>query len=99
MIPLLYGIVSDYGRNGRALNEVCLETASKENVILQIIRGDYGGTLLEIWCLDRDCSSLTDASEDIARDVLHAAAELGETLSAKTIDWIEDKLGLVRGVA
>ena len=99
MIPLLYGIVSDYGRLGRALNEVPLEDASRASIILQIIRGDYGGQLLEVWCLDRDTSTLTDASEDIALDVLHQAAELGETLASKTVDWIEGKLGLISGVA
>lgn len=99
MIPLLYGIVSDYGRNGRALNEVCLENAGREQIVLQVMRGDYGGKLLEIWCLDRDSSSLTDASEEIAHAVLETAAEWGETLSLKTIEWIEDTLGLIAGVA
>ena len=99
MIPLLYGIVSDYGKNGRALNEVPLEDASKQSVILQIIRGDYGGQLLEVWCLDREESVFTDESEDIAHEVLHQAADLGETLAAKTLDWVERKLGLISGVA
>lgn len=93
MIPPTYYLKLDFGRLGRE-SVINWERATREDVILDILDGDHGGKLLAVHCIDRDANRWDDVTEEIAREVFE---RLTERPRADLLDFLEDKLGLVRG--
>ncbi len=95
MIPPAYYLVLDFGRLGRE-SVINWEDCSREAAVLRILHGDYGGRLLEVHCIDRDAMTWMDVTEEIARDVWD---RLEDHPSPPLVEFLEEKLGLVRGLS
>ena len=95
MIPAVYYLVLDFGRAGRE-TVIDWEDCSKENAILRVLRGDYVGTLVNVHCIDRDAMTWMDVTEEIAREVWD---RLEDHPSPPLVEFLENSLGLVRGLA
>ena len=95
MIPPTYYLKLDFGNLGRE-SVIDWEDASRESVILRILNGDYRGRLMAVHCIDRDANRWDDVTEDIARDVWD---RLRDRPHIELIEFLENALGLVRGIA
>lgn len=95
MIPPTYYLVLDFGRAGRE-SVINWERSTKEDVIYDILSGDHGGRLYEVHCIDRDVNRWDDVTEEIAREVWD---RITDRPRVELIEFLEDKLGLVKGIA
>lgn len=90
-IPEAFYLVLDYGKRGRE-SIINWERCSKRDVIDDILRGDYGGMLADVCCIDREDGRWSDVSEDIAREILDG---LDTPPSPELFEFLERQLGSV----
>ena len=95
MIPPIYFLKCDFGNAGRE-SIINYEDCSRESITLQIMRGDFGGKLMDVFCWEQDDDSVWNVSEDIAREIWD---RLAERPTGDLLEFLEEKLGLVRGIA
>jgi hypothetical protein len=95
MIPARYFLQCDFGPRGRE-SIIDYEDCSKETIILNILRREYGGRLMEVFCWEPDDNLCTNVSEDMARELFDRIIDQPHD---DLIDFLEIKLGLVRGVS
>lgn len=91
MVPEAFYLVLDYGKRGRE-SIINWDACSKRDVIDTIKRGDYRGLLTEVHCIDREGGRWSDASEDIAREILDG---LDTPPSPELFEFLERQLGSV----
>lgn len=88
-IPEAFYLVLDFGKRGRE-TIIDWERCSKSDIIDDIIKGDYGGKLIEVGCIDRSAGRWWDVSEDIAREVLD---KLDTDPQGDLFEFLERQLG------
>jgi hypothetical protein len=88
----VYMVLDDFGKLGRAWREMDEEKTSENDVIHDIISGEYSRPV-KVIAFDLEERWVRDVTEDIARGVLTKVAREGLTLSATAAEFVSRATG------
>ncbi len=91
-IPEAYFLVLDFGKAGRE-TVINWESCSRSDVLTQIKRLDYHGSLLSVQHLIPEEGTIRDVSEDFAQAVIDGVADGDDFPIGDLFDFCENALG------
>jgi hypothetical protein len=89
-----YLVLDDFGKLGRAYREADPDTADRDTVVQNLLRGEYNSPI-SIIAFNLAEGRVWEVSEDVARDVVELARLNFERLPEGTEKFVERQLGEV----